>query len=49
MLADNSCPTDYVAIGTNWLGTVEGNYTKNGVEKTDPKWKGQIPVNPPVF
>ena len=45
---DSTCADGYEPIYNEWLGTVEGNYTDNGVEKTDPRWKGQIPANPPV-
>ena len=46
--ADYNCPDGYESIVNTWLGTVEGNYTDDGVEKTDPRWKGQIPPKPPV-
>ena len=46
--ADDICPNGYESIYNEWLGTVEGNYTDSGVEKTDPRWKGQIAPNPAV-
>ena len=46
--ADYNCPDGYESIYNEWLGTVEGNYTDDGVEKTDPRWKGPIPANPAV-
>ena len=45
---DYSCPDGYEPITNVWLGTVEGNKTDDGVEKTDPRWKGDIPPNPAV-
>lgn len=45
----DSCPADYEAVGNWWQGTVEGNYTDNGVEKTDPRWDGEIKVKPAVY
>lgn len=44
-----SCSTGSKAIGNEWLGTVMGNYTESGVEKTDSPWKGPIPANPAVY
>ena len=45
----NPCPDGYESIGNKWFGTVEGNYTSNGVEKTDPQWRGEIPANRGVW
>ena len=42
------CPSGWEPIVAPWLGTVEGNYTDDGVEKTDNRWKGPIKANPPV-
>eukprot|EP00353_Schmidingerella_taraikaensis_P002683 CAMPEP_0185582388 /NCGR_PEP_ID=MMETSP0434-20130131/20604_1 /TAXON_ID=626734 ORGANISM="Favella taraikaensis, Strain Fe Narragansett Bay" /NCGR_SAMPLE_ID=MMETSP0434 /ASSEMBLY_ACC=CAM_ASM_000379 /LENGTH=136 /DNA_ID=CAMNT_0028201199 /DNA_START=158 /DNA_END=568 /DNA_ORIENTATION=- len=30
----------FIDLGTNWLGTVEGNYTDGGVEPTNPENRG---------
>ena len=30
-----SCPEGFERFSNEWLGTVEGNYTDNGVKKTD--------------
>ena len=48
-LYDKRCPIGQQAIGNEWLGTVQGNYTRTGVEKTDPQWHGQIPANSSVW
>ena len=45
----NGCGDGYEPIGNEWLGTVEGNYTDSGVEKTDTQWQGQIDPNPAVW
>ena len=37
-----ACRDGYEAIGNTWLGTVQGNYTDGGVEKTDERWDGEI-------
>lgn len=34
------CPDGYEPMYNTWLGTVEGNYTRDGVEKTDSQWDG---------
>ena len=44
-----NCPDGYEVIGNEWFGTVEGNKTDDGVEKTGQDWKGQIPPNPSVL
>lgn len=31
---ETTCPDGYEPMYNTWLGTVEGNYTSNGVEKT---------------
>ena len=41
------CQSGWESFGNEWLGTVWGNYTNDGVEKTDPSYQGQIrPVSP---
>lgn len=39
---DGECPDgfSYVDINNYWRGTVEGNYTKHGVEPTGASWHG---------
>lgn len=45
---DGACPSGFEPIGNEWLGTLPGDYSGDGVKPVSNSGNSQIPANTPI-